>query len=471
MSGSFDSPRHVTPRGPVFGIRQIVIYGVALISVLGCIAYALVQFRSQAREARQAEGISAPPSSNVSRYEGEGPMAPMEGSSTSSGQVTSPHPDDSALAAEVSRQEQRQLALFRLDQVIRQGERTLAGLDSLEELILATERTHQELLTGEPGRRAASDESLVEQYHAVISSGPLDSGIVERLRPQVEGLLEPLRQAKARTVSGYTPSEELLGNLGDIDVELGTATSAWSGRNRRLASLVRLAPAKAPAGTPTLDEAVKRLEDKWAAERNRLETDHLAKVRAEEDAADVALTEKLARAKAAAQRDTTEAVAKANEESIRELGKVQADAITGATAQTVREAEAAKAAAVAAAKKAQLEREFETDRPEIERMLRPFLADGRTQPGGYGFEPATTVGPVSLGKLQGMQVLHPTIESQKTLYYITSANKMNDRDLGAFPDYVGGEQDFRAKQAVIQKAQALLIKYGSLMVEKKMLLP
>lgn len=62
-------------------------------------------------------------------------------------------------------------------------------------------------------------------------------------------------------------------------------------------------------------------------------------------------------------------------------------------------------------------------------------------------------------------------DGQRRLYGITSANRTNDRQLGAFPQYFGGETDWREKAATVQRAQELLIKYGDLMVEKGMLAP
>ena len=74
-----------------------------------------------------------------------------------------------------------------------------------------------------------------------------------------------------------------------------------------------------------------------------------------------------------------------------------------------------------------------------------------------------------MSRLRGRGLLEPTVPSQKALHYLITANAMNDRELGGFPEYVGGAGDFEGKQVTITRAQGFLIKYGRLMIEKGML--
>jgi hypothetical protein len=122
-----------------------------------------------------------------------------------------------------------------------------------------------------------------------------------------------------------------------------------------------------------------------------------------------------------------------------------------------------------ALKEAQLRREFEQDRSKVESLLRPFISHGMTQPKGRQFVVAAEEGPVSLARLRSTRALEPTPEGRETLYWITSANDMNDRDLGGFPDQGLGASAKRRNMAIVKEAQDLLIKYGDLMVKDGML--
>ena len=123
------------------------------------------------------------------------------------------------------------------------------------------------------------------------------------------------------------------------------------------------------------------------------------------------------------------------------------------------------------AKREALERGFQRDLPQIKSLLKPFITDGRTQPGRYSFEMTVDVGPVSFAKLQGAGALIRTVEAQRKFWSMTTANRTNDRDLGGFPPYVGSAQDWNNKQPTVGRAQEVLIEYGQLMVEKGMLAP
>jgi hypothetical protein len=226
-----------------------------------------------------------------------------------------------------------------------------------------------------------------------------------------------------------------------------------------------------PAGTPTLRGALDQLENEWAAQRNRIEAEYVEKARSDEAKKTGELKAKLETDQGAADREVMQRVATAKEKSAREVGNIKADEIEAQTKALVDEAAARIARQAAEARKAKLEREFETDRPEIERLLRGLITEGRTQPGHYGpFEVTTTRGAVSFAALGKIGGLEPTIASQQRLYFCMGI-RGNDRDRGAFPPYLGGHEDWQQKSATVQRAQELLIKYGPLMVEKKLLAP
>ena len=467
MSNASLPPRHVTPRGPTLTITKLVVFGAAGVVILVCIVYALIRFRNIAAETREAERkadaqAQAAASASAAVNEAKKVTAEQELANIKA----------QAAADQLKRLEQLRLTEYRLDQVIHRGQKISANIDRLQEDIDTVAKTQNELLTGDLGKRIAANRKAVEQYCAIVGKAAPDSVMPKRLREAVEGLLEPFRQAKTVGAADYTLNEQMLTELAVLERQVDDALQAWDARNSRLSSLLHTAPATAPADTPTLQEALKQLENERAAETNHVEAEYLDKVRRQEDQKTAALKAKLDADQAAAERDAMERVARAKEASTRALGKIKADEIEAQTQALVSEAQARTARQAEEARKAKLEHEFEADLPEIQRLLRGLISEGATQPGGPNglFAVTTKRGPVSYAALGRIGALEPTIKSQQKLYFSVGTSG-NDRDRGSFPDYFGGDSDWRRKAATVQRAQELLIKYGPLMVEKKILAP
>ncbi len=116
---------------------------------------------------------------------------------------------------------------------------------------------------------------------------------------------------------------------------------------------------------------------------------------------------------------------------------------------------------------AQLERDFEKDLTEIKSLLRPMLVEGKTQPGNNRqLERVAASGPISLARLKGAGTLDGTQRGVSTLHFMFGAGG-HDRELGGFPRC--GSVAGKAEEDMAWRAQELLIKYGDLMVKKKLL--
>lgn len=121
---------------------------------------------------------------------------------------------------------------------------------------------------------------------------------------------------------------------------------------------------------------------------------------------------------------------------------------------------------------AQLENELKRDLKEVRSLLSPFISKGRTQHlmvNGYRLDDDPTPRPVSLGRLRAVGHLAQSQDALMELWRSTSSN--NDRPLGAFPDSPSGHIGFEAALPSVRRAQALLIKYGDLLVDKGLLSP
>lgn len=466
MSSASLPPRHVTPRGPTLTITKLIVFGVAGVVILGCIVYALIRFRDIAAGTREAERKAenqavAAASASEAVDEAKKVMAEQELAKIKA----------QAAVDDLKRLEQQRLTEFRIDQVIQRGKRISRDIDRLQQDIDAVAKSQKELLIGEMGKRIAADRKAVEQYRALVGKTAPDTTLPKRLRDAVEELLEPSRQAKTKGVVDCAPSEQTLKELEAVERQVGDAVTAWDARNSRLSSLLNAAPATVPAGTPTLQEALNQLENEWAAESNRVEAEYVDKVRREEDQKTAALKAKLDADQAAAERDAMERVAKAKDASTRALGKIKADDIEAQAQAMVAEAAARAADQAKTAQKAKLLRDFETDLPEIQRLLRPLISDGLTQPGRQKyFERTVTKGPVSFAGLQRIGALDNSTNGLQILH-MTVGSPQNDRDLGAFPQHHTANDHWSKYQETLQRVQELLTKYGEVMVEKKMLAP
>lgn len=112
---------------------------------------------------------------------------------------------------------------------------------------------------------------------------------------------------------------------------------------------------------------------------------------------------------------------------------------------------------------AQLEREMNRDSREIKGLLMAFTSPGFTN------RPDGTKGPVSFSKIKSAGGLEPTRKGLQALFFIATGN--NDRPIGGLPPGVGGHISDATSTVPIERAQALLKKYGDLMVRKELLAP
>ncbi len=115
---------------------------------------------------------------------------------------------------------------------------------------------------------------------------------------------------------------------------------------------------------------------------------------------------------------------------------------------------------------AQLEAEFNRDLPSIRKYLAPFLEHGYSQPYRSSSIQAMRKGPMSLQALTAAGVFDESYRGLVRLAYVISA--ANDRPSDPIPDFIGGTPKPHHLQ-YLRTAQALLIKYQYLLVEKKML--
>ena len=362
--------------------------------------------------------------------------------------------------AELRRLEEQSVNATAVEERLADLDRAEGQVRELKDELKRWQTTEADLQTGDLGRRVASSEEVLKQYQALQGKTQPDPLLPDKFQARLDLLRKPLLEAAASPIKAYRPGPAFEHTLLQIQQDITEALVDIRTRNAQLAAVIAQAPSEPTADSQSLSEALKRLDNAWAIAQAEKITAQVQKVRDEFD-------EKLAAEKAGTERLRSELVLEQErrKREIEEIKERDQSQQLADYAKQLKETQQQKAA------KDALERQYQHDLPEIKSLLKPFVTDGRTQPGRHTFEMTVDVGPVSFSKLQGVGALTRTVDAQRKFWSMTTANKTNDRDLGAFPPYVGSAQDWFRKQPTVGRAQELLIKYGPLMVEKGMLAP
>jgi hypothetical protein len=345
---------------------------------------------------------------------------------------------------------QGQVIAFKL-----QGKKTQQELDDLLAAATNWQTKVETLLDGADGRRLAASAPHVERFVAVYDKKRLTKSEIATLQSRLDVLQQPLKSAEKDGDAMYVPSQTLRDDLQTLRSEITAAQRQYKQDLLAVSGLLE-STASAEPSKDTLKTAIAAFHRGEAARRAAAVAE--ARRKAGEDA-----DRKLAAAEAA------KVAAEARVKLLKiQAGKAEAESKEKSLNDEI---QAAAKKREAARKKAVLVRQFQQQYPAMRGYLTPFTSSGYAQPGRYGFVRTTEKGPVSLSKLQGMGFLKKTIGSLQSFYYSTTANRMNDRPSGAFPQYVGGASDWARKQETVQTVQDFLNKFGTIMVEKKLLAP
>jgi len=328
----------------------------------------------------------------------------------------------------------RQILLLR-----QQGDAIRNSITELTKVQGATTQSLEQLLSNDDGKKLAAQPELIDQFVVVQDSFKSHATPAASLSAEADIMLAPLQQIESEPIQ--THFESTLKELAEkVDAQLFAAQRTTRQLNVLLATSADIAGAQIP-----LSQAI----DKRSIE---LEQQQVVDLSQAVEAARKAVVDQAADEAADGQRKITEAeraVEQVKEKKRLADLKAEQDAIAAAIA------------------KAQLEREFQRDRPEINSLLRVFITEGMTQPGRLGeFQPADTRGKASLASIRATGALEPTVKGRNALFH--SIRSAKGRDHGSFPVHSGTFSGPNPGPATM-RAQELLAKYGQHMVEKKML--
>jgi len=330
-------------------------------------------------------------------------------------------------------------------------------LGKLKNLQMEWAALESKILNGSVGSRIAGSAKHLERVVEILQQErPTAEKIVE-WESQLNPLLEPFTQVESETsIVAITDEHSKL--LSDLGKELKAQATEFQRQKLLLESVQRETSGLAPHEL-TLVDAI----EQQRVQRERVEQDRLTQVRETARAeAQKAGDERIAKAEQGLTNDRLKQkeqdIADENEQVAAE-GRLKDLKHKATLAGLTEEANRAEDSL----RWAQLDREMQRDMNEINGLLRAYTSPG------YAYRPDDTKGPVSYSLIKSSGGLEQTRKGLGSLFFIATGN--SDRDRGGLPPGVGGHISSATPVAPIERAQALLVKYGELMVRKGMLAP
>lgn len=356
--------------------------------------------------------------------------------------------------------ENQQVSRSRLIELDAVGKLAEEKLSSFEQQAKHWTQTTEALASDERGRKIAANPQNLETYHALMQSKLPSPILIAANQDKLSALLLPIRKALETENPLYVPAESTVSAIVEISAEAEVGASAYKKANISLDAILDAVGSDAEIGTETLDIALQNIERRWAAEQNARIAKEVARVREEETARLEELKKRNAVEVANAAREAEEEKAK------HDLERIEAQK---AAARSAQEIELARIQAETDRK--QLLEDFERDLPAIRKYLAPFLQEAYSQPGRYqAMEVSSEKKPMSLQAIQATGGLDDSIDGLRALHL--SATKLTDRNSGVFSEQYNEYSVYKEKYIATSKtAQALLLKYGDLLVEKQLLSP
>ena len=285
---------------------------------------------------------------------------------------------------------------------------------------------------------------------------------------RLELLAEPVDKAALDPSSKVTISDEHSRLISELSLNVASAMQSYS-EAESLMNIIIDETAGLEPHTETFEEVLRkqkradelalaaRIEEARQAARREAEQRQIESIQQSEQALVEAET-KRQELNAIEKKKAIEAQSKAEQEQMAAEAQV-AEAQRQATINGLKEE-----AAVLAEKLrlAQLDREFERDKAKIDGYLSAFIFEA------YTLRSDQTKGPASLSVIEGQGALEPNKAGIAKL--VELANTDPRRPLGPIP-YITFFNVGQASNEPIETAQALLTKYGKLMVQKGLLAP
>ncbi|TWU44921.1 hypothetical protein Q31b_00920 [Novipirellula aureliae] len=358
--------------------------------------------------------------------------------------------------AELLEKEAIAVATSQIDEALAKVASTKATLAQFKSNVDRLHREKAELLSGELGRRVLSSPALLEDAEAfwlTTQSQPLPSSL--DLEQRLDHLESSLSDAKSNITADFDVSHAMTTTIDTAKIESNRLLKSAEEQLASLDSIREQAmvhPVSADLSTLSVALEQKRLEQLRKEQKEALQ--RLEETRKANE--EMVLQAQIAKERAIAEEKKIgeEKIAVETAEKMRLEAQAEVAKLAGANQETR-----------ARLDKQRLEAEFNRDRSQIQSLLVAFLSDGNT----YRTKEVSR-GPASLTDLKSAGALNEGPDGVKMLCKIISV--WNDRPRGAMPFYDGSARSWDSiDRAVPARAQELLIKYGDLLVEKRLLAP
>jgi hypothetical protein len=355
--------------------------------------------------------------------------------------------------AELTEQEALAVASSKLSAVLQKLHSADATLIQLKTSADKLTRLKNRLLHEELGRRVASNNGLIDQAEKMMlvmqGQGAID---LQALDQRLRSLEQPLLSAKSDLPPDYTPSISIVAAIEEVESETQRKLATLNKSLVQLDALEQQAANLPITGTASLQVILSSRQESRLREEAAVRAQTLDLARKANDAMVLNATLEKERLIAETKKRAEDKVAEETATRIRIDAEKEASKMA---AETERIKLAGKAEA--------LEREFQRDRANIQRLLIAFVSEGVRYRGD-----ALSRGPVSFAVMQSRGVLTPGRKGIEAICYM--ASNENDREKGQLP-YHSGRYDWweEVDRTLPAKAQEYLIKYGDLMVKAGML--
>jgi hypothetical protein len=340
---------------------------------------------------------------------------------------------------------------------------------------------HASLMSGDQGRRIVGSPTHLKVVRGILLEERPSTEQFVKLQTSVDELAPLFEGSQKDPDAEIVVHPEHRTMISDALTWLNNGLAQLEQQNLLLTAVLK-ETAKLPPATQTLQELIdaeeaevsrqfaenlKAAVDKAEAEANAEHIEVLSRLKAEtkreqtrkEAEIQTAETQKVERERLFNEQQHAQEAELAKQEAAKEaeIREAEANAKKVLADQQIAEIRAT-------ADKAILELEFQRDLPTIKSHLQAFMTPGNT------YRKNGDKGPVSLGYLVSEGVLNSDRKGIQRMSWI--AHRENDRPSGAIPYFLGDDLSWQTvDKAPAEKAQALLSKYGQLLVEKKMLDP
>lgn len=347
--------------------------------------------------------------------------------------------------------QETQLALGRSRQqfVLALGERTTAVLGEWEHEIEQWNEKIAPLPTSERGKLLAGEKSLVKRFRVLFEKERPGRADVDRVKAQLETLLEPVRRAARNPENALIPGEDVVRELGKLEEQARLGRDAYRSGRLQIEALLRAAGASGARSEKTLQAALDELATEEA----------------------LALAGAVEAAEAKAREEVRVKLAKEKANAVLRAGEIEAERARADAEAREQKAKSEVEATKAATEKERLRKKARS--PEVARSLAVFLEKGYKQPKAIqgtflAFDSTPRAQPVSYLRLKTLGALDDSEKGLGVLAWV-AGNFQNDRTKWRFdarPD--GWPADTRE---LVRKAQELLRELGPTLVEEGLLAP